>query len=145
MADIFTPEKRSEIMSHIRSTGTAPERRMLGLLEEMVGVDSVEQHVPALPGRPDFVVGRLRVVIFVDGCFYHSCPQHGRVPSSNQEYWEPKLLRTRRRDASNRRQLRTSGWSVWRVWEHDLRGRRAETTALRLGRRLAKRAEALSA
>ncbi len=73
-----------------------------------------------LPGRPDFVFAAERVAIFVDGCFWHKCPHHCRVPQNNVDYWVPKLDRNVRRDRRVRRLLRVSGWTVLRFWEHDL-------------------------
>jgi DNA mismatch endonuclease, patch repair protein len=68
--------------------------------------------------RPDLVFTRRRVVVFVDGCFWHSCPWHGTRPSSNTDYWDAKLQRNRTRDAYVNRTLRSAGWTVLRVWEH---------------------------
>jgi DNA mismatch endonuclease (patch repair protein) len=64
---------------------------------------------------------RERVVIFVDGCFWHACPKHGRKPTSNQAYWLPKLKRTIARDRLRTQALRKAGWRVLRLWSHDLR------------------------
>lgn len=75
-----------------------------------------------LPGgkrvRPDIVFTRRRVVVFVDGCFWHSCPEHGSEPSTNPGYWRPKLARNRERDAENTAALEAAGWVVLRIWEH---------------------------
>ncbi|MCE4026787.1 very short patch repair endonuclease [Microbacterium sp. Au-Mic1] len=74
-----------------------------------------------LPGghvRPDIVFTRKKIAIFVDGCFWHSCPVHGSRPSVNQSYWSPKLARNVERDAQNTDLLREAGWTVIRVWEH---------------------------
>lgn len=72
-----------------------------------------------MPGRPDIVIPNLNLAIFLDGCFFHLCPKHGRIPDSNRDYWEPKLLGNVRRDARSRRALRRMGFAVWRFWEHD--------------------------
>ena len=69
--------------------------------------------------RPDIVFTRKRVAVFVDGCFWHSCPEHGSRPSVNQSYWSPKLARTVERDARNTRSLEDAGWTVIRIWEHE--------------------------
>ncbi len=74
-------------------------------------------------GRPDFVFPREKVAVFVDGCFWHGCPKHFRMPASNTEYWSAKILTNRRRDAHVTRKLRSEGWSVFRIWEHHLRPR----------------------
>lgn len=69
--------------------------------------------------RPDIVFTRKRVAIFVDGCFWHSCPEHGRQPTANTGYWSPKLARNRERDRQNTEALESAGWTVLRVWEHE--------------------------
>jgi DNA mismatch endonuclease (patch repair protein) len=68
--------------------------------------------------RPDIVFTRRRVAVFIDGCFWHCCPEHGSKPSVNQGYWSPKLARNVERDARNTGLLREAGWTVLRIWEH---------------------------
>lgn len=68
--------------------------------------------------HPDIVFTKRKLAVFVDGCFWHSCPEHGTVPKSNQEYWIPKLKENVDRDEANERQLRADGWRVLRFWEH---------------------------
>ena len=70
--------------------------------------------------RPDVVFTRLHVAVFVDGCFWHACPVHGANPRSNPAYWGPKLRGNRERDARNTAELEAFGWTVVRVWEHEL-------------------------
>lgn len=74
---------------------------------------------PGLPGRPDIVFTRARLAVFVDGCFWHQCPQHCVMPKNNRSWWEQKLRgnveRDRRKDAG----LTELGWTVVHVWEHD--------------------------
>ena len=60
-----------------------------------------------------------RVAVFVDGCFWHSCPEHGSLPKANREWWQQKLARTVERDAVNAQSLLEAGWQVIRVWEHE--------------------------
>ena len=88
-----------------------------------------------LPGSPDFTFARERIAVFVDGCFWHGCPEHYTVPVSNAEFWREKreanIARDRRVDA----ELRRLGWKVMRIWEHELRAR----NVLTLGRRLRRR------
>src|SRR5664279_5113269 len=69
---------------------------------------------------PDIVMPRRRLAVFVDGCFWHGCPKHGRKPGSNRAYWLPKLRRNRERDAALKCSLCSAGWTVIRLWEHDL-------------------------
>lgn len=139
--DMVTRERRSEIMARIRSTGTQPERSLEAIVTEIAGRHglAVEIQRADLPGRPDFVLPEIRVVLFADGCFFHGCPKHGTTPKSNTEYWKAKIERNRRRDRSQSSRLRALGFSVWRLWEHDLRGSVVERTAERLARRIEKR------
>jgi DNA mismatch endonuclease (patch repair protein) len=69
--------------------------------------------------RPDIVFTRLRIAVFIDGCFWHSCPLHGTRPRTNTEYWLPKLSHNVERDQRVDHLLRRAGWSVVRVWEHE--------------------------
>lgn len=139
MADIFTRKKRSEVMSRIRSSGTKPEAVLRAVMQKAVQRRRLLFNVRDLPGCPDVVVPSLRVVVFADGCFYHGCRRHGHTPKSNTRYWKPKLDRNRRRDVTYARQLRRLGFSVWRVWEHDLKPQRASRTESRLSRRIGSR------
>ena len=68
--------------------------------------------------RPDIVFTRRRVAVFIDGCFWHCCPEHGAIPKKNWDYWDPKLARNRQRDAENTAALQSAGWLVIRAWEH---------------------------
>lgn len=69
--------------------------------------------------RPDIVFTRSRVAVFIDGCFWHRCPEHFRRPKSNQEYWDPKIARNVERDRQQDQRLKRAGWKVLRVWEHE--------------------------
>lgn len=74
---------------------------------------------PGRPVRPDVVFTRARVAVFVDGCFWHGCPAHGRTPKSNAGYWEAKIALNRDRDQRQTAALVSHGWQVVRIWEHD--------------------------
>ncbi|MGD2101229.1 MAG: very short patch repair endonuclease [Acidimicrobiia bacterium] len=141
MADVFTPEKRSEVMSAIRSVGTQPECRLDEAVRRCLGHRwRIDRNVTDLPGKPDVVIPSLRLAIFADGCFFHHCPIHGRIPDSRREYWEPKIRRNVERDRINESDLREKGFSVWRFWEHDFKTRAAmEQTIADLERRLDQR------
>ena len=82
-------------------------------------VHPAEGHQP-VPGHPDFIFRRERLAVFVDGCFWHGCPKHGRKPGSNRGYWLPKLRHNRERDTAVKLTLCSTGWTVIRLWEHDL-------------------------
>lgn len=137
--DIFTTRKRSEIMSQIRSCGTTPEAALHACVRQALGGRRrIDRNVRELPGQPDFLIPSLRLAIFADGCFYHSCPLHKHFPKSNKSYWIPKLQRNTQRDKMNRKALREMGFTVWSFWEHDLKKSTVERTAIRLQRRLSK-------
>jgi DNA mismatch endonuclease (patch repair protein) len=120
MPDIFTPEKRSEVMSRIRSHGNKDTELVLVALMRAAGINGWRRR-QKLPGRPDFVFRRERVCVFVDGCFWHGCPAHYRRPKSKRSFWDAKIARNRARDRKVARELRAAGWSVLRVWEHSLK------------------------
>ncbi len=77
-------------------------------------VDASERRV-----RPDIVFFKRRVAVFIDGCFWHSCPEHGRTPKTNVTYWEAKLNGNKAKDLADSHALQRDGWKVVRVWEHD--------------------------
>jgi DNA mismatch endonuclease (patch repair protein) len=142
VADVFTSEKRSEVMSAIRSSGTKPERRLYEVVRSCLGHRwRIDLNRKDLPGKPDVVVPTLSLALFADGCFFHHCPVHGRIPDSRQEYWDPKIRQNVERDRAIEIDLREQGFEVWRFWEHELKTLTAlEKTADRIGDRLAERA-----
>lgn len=75
--------------------------------------------LPGLNRRADLVFTRAKVAVFVDGCYWHGCPQHGTTARTNASYWGPKISRNRERDLDTDRQLAAAGWEVVRIWEHD--------------------------
>lgn len=119
MGDVFSKKKRSQVMAAIRSHGNKDTELKLAAILRAARITGWRRN-QKLPGRPDFVFRHHRVAIFVDGCFWHGCPKHGRKPSSNRKYWLPKLLRNKRRDVAVKRALSAQGWIVLRLWEHDL-------------------------
>jgi len=86
-----------------------------------LGVRGWRLNASDLAGCPDFVFDARHVAVFLDGCFWHGCRRCQRVPSSNQEYWVAKVRRNRRRDRRTAAALREQGWTVLRIWEHELR------------------------
>jgi DNA mismatch endonuclease (patch repair protein) len=120
MADVFSPSKRSEIMAAVRSTGNKLTETKLISIFRRHGIKGWRRHLP-LTGRPDFTFRSLRIIVFVDGCFWHGCPKHLRMPANNRPYWEKKIAANIARDRSNTSQLRMTGWKVIRLWEHELR------------------------
>jgi DNA mismatch endonuclease (patch repair protein) len=71
------------------------------------------------PIRPDIVFTRAKIAVFVDGCFWHGCPDHGTKPERNSHYWTAKLERNIQRDRRNNALLEEAGWTVVRIWEHE--------------------------
>ena len=120
MADNHTKETRSMNMSHIRSTNTKPEEIVRKHLFSK-GF-RYRKNVKSLPGCPDIVLPKYRTVVFVNGCFWHKhdCPRFV-WPSSNQEYWYPKINRNVERDYLNNLALSALGWKVITVWECELK------------------------
>lgn len=115
--DIMSPEKRSAVMSRIRGKDTGPELTLAAAMAEEGW--KWESHTRDLPGRPDFVFRDAGVVVFVDGDFWHGW----RFPQWRDklsEKWEAKIEANRRRDIRNHRALRRAGWTVIRVWEHQI-------------------------
>jgi DNA mismatch endonuclease (patch repair protein) len=82
------------------------------------------------------VFTRLKLAVFVDGCFWHSCPEHGSMPNRNREYWLPKLAANVDRDRRDDAALRESGWSVERLWEHEDANMAADRIETEVRRRL---------
>src|ERR1022692_4798425 len=115
---------RSEIMSRIRGRGNlSTEVRLVSMLREQ-RISGWRRHKTFLkPGdglryvRPDFVFPKIRVILFVDGCFWHGCPICYRRPKTNVEYWGPKIRANIRRDATATKAMRRLGWTVMRIWE----------------------------
>lgn len=114
----MSPVQRSRCMSRIRSRDTKPEL----VLRRALFQRGLRFRVrTTLKGKPDVVFTRARLSIFVDGCFWHGCPEHGTNPKSNSSYWDAKLARNRERDAEVTAALEAEGWEVVRYWDHDIR------------------------
>jgi len=131
MADVFTREKRSAVMSLIRSRGnSATELRLIALMREH-GITGWRRNAPVF-GKPDFVFRTAKVAVFVDGCFWHGCPRHATKPATRAAWWAAKLARNAQRDRTVSRALRTCGWRVLRIWECALKSDRQAATLRRL-------------
>lgn len=81
-------------------------------------------------GKPDFIFPKLKLALFVDGCFWHGCPKHETKPKNNRAFWRRKFSRNKKRDVLVTRTLRRAGWRVLRIWEHEL-ARKNEARLLR--------------
>lgn len=122
MADVFDKRTRSRVMSRIPAKGNKGTEARAARIFREEKITGWRRHAP-LPGKPDFIFRKERVALFIDGCFWHCCPRHGRFPDDNPGYWIPKLQRNATRDRRVNRLLRSRGWRVLRIWEHDLRVR----------------------
>jgi DNA mismatch endonuclease (patch repair protein) len=118
MVSLVTSDSRRQMMSRIKGWDTGPELRLrrdvwaLGLryrLQHRIGRT-----------RPDMVFIGAKLAVFVDGCFWHGCPQHSTMPKNNRDFWAQKLRRNRERDAENTQWLEAQGWRVLRIWEHEI-------------------------
>jgi DNA mismatch endonuclease (patch repair protein) len=113
---------RSANMRGIKRRDTVPELALRSELHRRGFRFRVDFPVPATggrPPRPDIAFTRRRLAIFIDGCFWHGCPEHATIPAKNVTYWGPKISRNIERDGEQDAQLRAAGWSVIRAWEHD--------------------------
>jgi len=121
MADIYDKAKRSEIMSCVKHTRTAPEEKVAGLLKKLR--IKYRRNVKSLPGQPDFVIKSAKTVIFVHGCFWHghSNCKLSRLPKTNRAFWKKKSEDNKRRDRRINRSLRKLGWHIVTVWQCRLR------------------------
>jgi len=115
MTDIFTSQKRSDIMSKVRSSKTKPE---LLLKEALKGLRL--RYQPGGYGKPDFASKKLKIAIFVDGSFWHGRPGYG-LPSSNKEFWRKKIKINKKRDLKVNKTLRNKGWTVMRFWDYEVK------------------------
>lgn len=135
MADVFTKKKRSEVMSRIRGKGNKATELALAKLFRANGIAGWRRHYPIV-GRPDFAFPKLKLAVFVDGCFWHGCPKHGVQPKGNKEFWSTKLAANKARDRKVNGLLRAKGWRVLRIWEHDLTKSRQLASVRRVARAL---------
>jgi DNA mismatch endonuclease (patch repair protein) len=111
---------RSANMRANRRTDTKPELALRSALHAM-GYryrKDLRLDLPQRRVRPDIAFTARKVAVFVDGCFWHACPQHGSQPKNNEWYWSPKLLRNVERDREADAALAEAGWLVVRLWEH---------------------------
>ena len=110
-------------MRAIRSNGNRSTELRVKAILVRGAVCGWKVNEKSILGSPDFFFPKERVVVFVDGCFWHCCPKCGHIPRTNKVYWQAKISRNRARDARITRMLRKSGFHVVRLWECDLRQR----------------------
>jgi DNA mismatch endonuclease (patch repair protein) len=108
-------------MAANRRRDTGPEIRVRSLLHRAGLRYRVDHRVGTgrSAPRPDIAFTRHRIAVFIDGCFWHQCPTHATMPSTNRHFWQAKLERNMERDRENDEALRELGWTVMRFWEHE--------------------------
>jgi len=120
MADFLSKRKRSERMSRVRGKGNAgTELRLIRIFRE----SDIKgwRRGSNLTGNPDFLFPAQKLAVFVDGCFWHGCPIHGTKPKNNAAFWRKKISTNQTRDRLVTGTLRSRGWRVLRIWEHELK------------------------
>lgn len=119
VADVFSKEKRSDIMSRVRGKGNrATEQKLIDLFRKN-GFKGWRRNYP-LFGKPDFVFPKERIAVFVDGEFWHGHPRRGQIPKTNTDFWVEKIRRNKRRDRLVNKTLKGKGWIVVRIWQCEL-------------------------
>lgn len=117
MTDTLTREQRSYNMSCIRGHDTKPER----MLRKALWAAGLRYRIKnSLPGKPDIVFPSVRLAVFVDGCFWHGCPEHMTWPKNNADFWRRKIERNIERDREVEVALEELGWRWLRFWEHEV-------------------------
>jgi DNA mismatch endonuclease (patch repair protein) len=124
-----TPAIRKTMLGN-RSRDTAPELKVRRAVHAMgLRYRVAYRPEPSLRRTADLVFTRARVAVFIDGCYWHGCPEHYIEPASNVEYWRPKIARNRERDAETTAALTSAGWRVLRYWSHEDPARVAQQIA----------------
>lgn len=106
-------------MSRVKSKGSKIEITLMRALSK--SKLRFRKHVSKLPGTPDVAFMGKKTVVFMDSCFWHGCRRHCRFPKTNKKNWKEKILRNKKRDAIVNKEYKKMGWSIIRVWEHELK------------------------
>ncbi|MET7593580.1 very short patch repair endonuclease [Streptomyces sp. NPDC005481] len=126
---------RRRNMQAIRSRDTKPERLVRSLLHAQgLRYRVAARPLPSLRRTADIVFRPTKLAVFIDGCYWHGCPQHYVRPKTNSGYWADKVVRNVARDRNTDEQLRAAGWTVLRFWEHDAAEECAVAIAATVGR-----------
>jgi DNA mismatch endonuclease (patch repair protein) len=120
MSDNLKPDDRKRTMQAVKSKGTRLEKRLFAMLTGL-GISGWKKNVQNITGKPDVAFLNQKIAIFVDGCFWHGCPHCQRkLPQTNRAYWERKINRNIELAKFYNEQLNLEGWTVIRIWEHEL-------------------------
>jgi len=118
---INVPPRVSRNLSAVRGRNNRTTEVCLRLALVRAGIKGWKLQPTGLPGNPDFVFWDQRVAIFVDGCFWHGCPNCGHIPKTNSAFWQAKIRRNIERDQKNSQNLAKMDFKVIRIWEHELK------------------------
>lgn len=125
MADVFSKEKRSEVMKSVKSRNTkTTELKLISIFSELKIIGWRRTY--KLIGKPDFVFPKKRIAVFVDGCFWHGHDCRNVTPSDNAEFWNAKRLYNKRHDKIVTETLQNKKWMVIRIWECELKKKNIE-------------------
>jgi DNA mismatch endonuclease Vsr len=125
MPDIFSKEKRSEIMRAVKHKDTLPELIIQSLIRDM-GV-AYERESRILNTKPDIIIPEMKKVFFINGCFWHghTC-RRGKLPEANRIFWEEKINKTKERDRKNYKELKSNGWDYLIIWECEIKKKKID-------------------
>lgn len=118
MVDNLTSEQRTKNMKAIKSVSKLESIIAKELWRKGV---RYRRNSKSLLGKPDISIKKYKIVIFIDSCFWHLCPIHGKIPASNSLFWEEKLNKNSQRDIEVNNHYKSINWNVKRVWEHDIK------------------------
>lgn len=125
MADVFSKEKRSEVMKAVKSKNTkTTELKMIQIFKELK-ISGWRRTYPLI-GKPDFVFPKKRVAVFVDGCFWHGHDCRNVTPKDNSDFWSKKRAYNKAHDQEVNNLLSDKGWKVVRIWECELKNKNRE-------------------
>ena len=129
MPDIYSKQKRSEIMSKISGKETKPEILVRKFL--FANGFRYRKNDKKYPGKPDIVLSKYKTIIFVHGCFWHGhdCPA-GKLSETNKKFWEEKIAGNVERDKRNKAELENSGWKVITIWQCELKNKEIQSETL---------------
>jgi len=116
-------KKTSRVMRSIKSRGNKTTELTLRMELVRQKIKGWQLHPNNIQGSPDFIFPKNKLLIFVDGCYWHGCQKCGHIPKTNTKFWEMKIGKNIKRDKKNNKQLKNNGYLVLRFWEHDLRNR----------------------
>jgi DNA mismatch endonuclease Vsr len=125
MPDIFSKEKRSEVMRAVKHRDTLPELIIQSLIRDMGVIYERESRI--LNTKPDIVIPEMKKVFFINGCFWHghTC-RRGKLPEANRIFWEEKVNKTKERDGRNYEELKSNGWDYLIIWECEIKKKKMD-------------------